>query len=597
MLRAVSVRGLPALTVGWTARIVAPLVLVAAVSAVQRPASEGSAPAGRVTLSIVGTTDLHGRVFPSNGQGGLALLGGYLRNLRAARAADGGAVLLLDAGDTFQGGIASNLSEGALVVDAYNALGYDALAIGNHDFEFGALDSAVGDNARTDLRGALKAAADRARFPFLAANLIDEATGRPVAWPNVRPSTMVETAGLRIGIVGVMTRDGLTMTLAANVEGLRTALLGPTVEAEAGRLRRHGADVVLVLAHAGGKCERFDDPADVSSCDDAAEIFQLARQLPPGLVDAIVGGHSHAAVAHEVAGIPIVQAYSWGRAFARLDLTVERAAGVVSARLFPPQALCGTVDPEGACVAGGTRPPRYETDPVEPDMSVTAAMQPALERVNRWRESSLGIALETPVGRNGDGLESPLGNLFADAIRAAVPGADVAIGLGVRRGGLRADLPAGFLTRGLLYDAYPFDNRVVTLALTGAQLQHALAGAVARGRRGLPSVSGVRVRVACTGLRPEVEIRRLSGAPVGPTDRLIVATTDFFAARASFGPPRPLPETPLAAGLMVRTAAAGWMTARGGRLRAADLATPLRWEAVDGGACLARDELGSSPAR
>ena len=71
--------------------------------------------AGRVTLSIVGTTDLHGRVFPRDGHGGLALLGGYLRNLRAARAADGGAVLLLDAGDTFQGGIASDISEGLLV--------------------------------------------------------------------------------------------------------------------------------------------------------------------------------------------------------------------------------------------------------------------------------------------------------------------------------------------------------------------------------------------------------------------------------------------------------------------------------------------------
>ena len=68
------------------------------------------------------------------------MLGGYIDNLRAARAADGGAVLVLDAGDTFQGGIESNLSEGAMVVDAYNAIGYAALAIGNHDFDFGSVD-------------------------------------------------------------------------------------------------------------------------------------------------------------------------------------------------------------------------------------------------------------------------------------------------------------------------------------------------------------------------------------------------------------------------------------------------------------------------
>ena len=295
------------------AALVAASVLLAGLAlAGQDPSTDPDGAAGRVTLSIVGTTDLHGRVFPNGGRGGLALLGGYLRNLRAAREADGGAVLLLDAGDTFEGGIASNISEGALVVDAYNALGYDALAIGNHEFDYGALDTASADGGTLDMRGALKAAAARARFPFLAANLIDATTGRQVEWPNVRPSTLVDAAGLRVGIVGVMTRYGLTRTLAANVQGLDTTALEPAVEHEERRPRRRGADLVLVLAHAGGACFRFDDPTDLSSCDDDAEIFQLARRLPPGLDDAIVAGHTHRAVAHEVAGIPIIQAIRGG---------------------------------------------------------------------------------------------------------------------------------------------------------------------------------------------------------------------------------------------------------------------------------------------
>mgnify|MGYP001399609987 CR=1 FL=1 len=169
---------------------------------------------------------------------------------------------------------------------------------------------------------------------------------------------------------------------------------------------------------------------------------------------------------------------------------------------------------------------------MEPDESVTRAMQPALGRVNRWRETPLGISLETRVERNRDGLESPLGNLFADALRAAVPGGDVAIGLGARRGGLRADLPAGPLTRGSLYDAFPFDNRVVSREWTGAQLRHALASVVARPRRGLPGVSGVRVVVTCKGMTPEVEVLRPTGEPIGHAEELVVVTTDFFAARA-----------------------------------------------------------------
>ena len=585
----------------WWPPLVCSAALVAAVIplagsvawGMQEPAADPGGATGRVTLSIVGTTDLHGRVFTDNGRGGVALLGGYLRNLRAARASDGGAVLLLDAGDTFESGIASNISEGALVVDAYNALGYDALAVGNHEFDYGAVDTASSNPAGTpDMRGALKAAAARARFPFLAANLIDAATGSPVRWPNVRPSTLVDAAGLRVGIVGVMTRYGLTRTIAANVQGLDTTALGPAVESEARRLRRRGADLVLVLAHAGGACFRFDDPTDLSSCDDDAEIFQLARRLPPGLVDAIVAGHTHRAVAHEVAGIPIVQAHSHGRTFARVDLTVERGIGVVAARLFPPQAVCASVAADGwSCATDGGAPASYENAPVHPDPTVVAAMQPALARVNRWRAEPLGVTLDTPLPRNPDGIESPLGNLFADALRAAVPGADLAIGMGGRRAGLRRDLPAGALTRGPLYDVFAFDNRVVTLVMTGAQVQQALARELtrelARSRRGIPSVSGIRARVTCAGNGRQLEIVRLSGARIGPEETLVVATTDFFARRAARDDIAVPPAAALASAPLVREAVADWLGARGGRLKAADLVTPPRWEAPEGGACLA----------
>ena len=98
---------------------------------------EAQPAAATVTLSIVGTNDLHGGILARDGRGGVALLGGYVRNLRAARARDGGAVLLIDAGDMFQGTLESNAMEGAPVVAAYNALGYTAAAVGNHEFDFG----------------------------------------------------------------------------------------------------------------------------------------------------------------------------------------------------------------------------------------------------------------------------------------------------------------------------------------------------------------------------------------------------------------------------------------------------------------------------
>src|SRR5262245_56657627 len=106
---------------GWIASAGVALICLTLGAAAQAPRDD--AQPRSVTLSIVGTSDLHGEAFPRNGRGGLPLLAGYVNNLRAARVADSGAVLLIDSGDTYQGNIESNLSEGALVVDAYNAMG------------------------------------------------------------------------------------------------------------------------------------------------------------------------------------------------------------------------------------------------------------------------------------------------------------------------------------------------------------------------------------------------------------------------------------------------------------------------------------------
>src|ERR1051325_2869885 len=116
-------------------------------AAAKPPASPPTKP---VTLSIMGTNDLHGALER------LPLLAGYLANLRAARAADGGGVVLVDGGDMFQGTLESNLGEGADVVAAYNRIGYAAVAIGNHEFDYGPIGPAVIAAPGDDPRGALK---------------------------------------------------------------------------------------------------------------------------------------------------------------------------------------------------------------------------------------------------------------------------------------------------------------------------------------------------------------------------------------------------------------------------------------------------------
>jgi len=541
-------------------------------------------------LSIVGTNDVHGYIFDNRGRGGVAVLGGYVKNLRAARAADGGAVMLLDAGDTYQGGIESDMSEGALVIDAYNAMGYTAAAIGNHDFEFGDVD-VPGRlvNQTIDPRGTLKALAVRARFPMLAANLFDTDTGKPVTWPNVSPSTIVDIAGIKVGIIGGMTVDALRVTLAAHVRGLKVASLETTVTDEAKRLRERGATVVVATLHAGGRCTTFIDPRNLDSCDDPSEVFDLARALPPGLVDAIIAGHTHSGLAHEVNGIPIVEANSLGQQFSRIDLVIDRQTKRrLASRPYAPHDLCLAVDPgtdrcpptNDARVKAARVPAQYEGRVVQPDPAIADAMAPQLARVKEMRAVPIGITLETTVGRAGD-FESAVGNLFADAVLESSAGADVAINNN-GRGGLRADLPPGPLTFGALYDVFTFDNRLVHLSLTGAELRQVFENEVRQGRRAAIGISGLHVQVQCGGSEIGINLVRPSGHAVASDEQLQVVTTDQLASGGFFGilpsVRRTLdigPTMPL-----LREVVASWLQRRGGTLRDTQFVDPEhpRWD-------------------
>lgn len=468
-----------------------------------------------VTISIVGTNDLHGHL------DALPILGGYLANLRRARAESGGAVVLLDGGDMFQGTIESNLAEGAPVVQAYAALGYDAVAIGNHEFDYGPVGpDATAKRPGDDPRGALHARIAEAGFPFLSANLT-LATG---AAPDLgAPAVMIERAGVTIGIIGGSTEQTPRTTIAANVADLAFTPLADAVATQARRLRERGADLVVLTAHAGGKCTAFEDPAVTTSCAEDEEIMDVARALPPGLVDVIVGGHTHQAMAHRVHGIAIIESYALGVAFGRVDVVVDPATGEIqSSTIHPPQRLCTAKDagPDSASCAPGP----YEGAPVVPDAAVATIIAEPLARAKVLRDRPLGPTLtaEFEAART---RECALGNLFTELMLAARPGHDVAI---MNGGGLRAPLPAGPLHYGALYEAFPFDNRFATVRMTAAELRAALAGMLAHDGSYF-SIAGIHATARCRGGALEVTLSRGKGRAIRDAETLEILTTDFLA--------------------------------------------------------------------
>lgn len=495
------------------------LGLAAACSGRQSRASRASTAGRRVVLSIVGTSDLHGRLAM------LPWLAGHVANLRRARASDGGAVLLVDGGDLFQGTVESNLNEGAAVIQAYNAMGYAAAAIGNHEFDYGPEGEATFARApNDDPRGALRARAREAHFPFLSANIVDAQTGATPAWDNVRATALVEAGGLRVGLVGVSTEATPATTLAANFRGLAMRPLAETIAARAAALRAEGASVVVVLAHAGGGCRFFDHPTNLRSCDASEEIFEVARALPQGSVDAIVAGHTHRGIAHVVNGIPVIESFANGKALGRVDLTVDASTGrVLRYAMQQPRALCGDIareepDPE-RCT-----PEPYEGAPVAPDAAVAAVIAPALTAARAVRERPLGVRVETAVRTNYRN-ESALTNLVADMMRAGVHGADVAL---TNAGGVRVDLAPGDLDYGHLYAALPFDNRLVTVHMRASELRAILADN-ARGDSGTLALSGARAVATCNGPTLTVQITRDNGRSIADDAVLTVATSDYLA--------------------------------------------------------------------
>lgn len=475
---------------------------------------------GALTISIVGTNDLHGALER------LPLFAGYVDNLRAARAADGGGVVLLDAGDMFQGTLESNLNEGAEVIRAYNELGYTAAAVGNHEFDFGPEGpAATPASIEDDARGALKARAREARFPLLVSNISDAQSGNRISWPNMPPSTLVEVAGIKIGIIGASTEATPYTTMPANFAGL--IMKPPTVVAiteQARALRTQGAQVIVVTAHIGSRCAHVDRPTDLSSCDRDEELFEVIEELPAGTVDVIVAGHTHAAIAHRINDIAVIESYSSGRAFGRVDLRVSPDGHVTATKIHPPRMLCegeadGNPMPLARCTPGD-----YEGTPVIPSGSVQAIVEQAVAAAASRRDEKLGPRL-TATATRAYATESAVGNWFVDLMLQANPGTQVALTNG---GGLRADMPAGELTYGHLFEAMPFDNRFALVDLKGAHLRRLVSSNLQRAGAIL-SWGGLTAKARCKAGALDLQIF-VGGKPLVDTRSYRLVTSDFLAS-------------------------------------------------------------------
>jgi len=418
--------------------------------------------------------------------GGAAHIKTMVDGIRAQEAERGVPVFLFDSGDMFTG-LLARLTYGEVMMEMMTTLGYDAMAVGNHEFDYGS------DNFLEQLR--------RVPFPVLSVNTFWKGTD----FLYTRPHAIVERDGFRIGVVGAIGQDAMSVVLPSLVADLEFRDPIPYTRASVEELEPR-VDMIVVLAHQGKTGPmQSDQEADPEVWRDFDEDIELTTVVPG--IDLFLGGHAHRGIdppyVNPETGTIISQTFGHATRLGVFRLWVDTETGKVT---------------------------RHEGGLVTP-YSADHAPDPTMQKKMQAFKDTHRDQIEPVVGELSARLirkyrrESSLGNFVTDVMRDST-GADVAL---TNAGGLRADLADGPVTLGAIRDALPFLNSVVTVELKGEELIEILEQGFSL-ERGMIQASGI---VADIDFSRPIGSRLVSleieGEPVDPGLTYTVTTNSFLA--------------------------------------------------------------------
>lgn len=462
-------------------------------------------------LTVVSTNDFHGSMVGqvyswSHGDmvGGAEWLAGYLNIIRQENPQG---IIYLDAGDAMHGQLISNYFLGVPVIEAFNKMNMMAMSVGESDFNWGL--------------NVLQDRYDQADFPFLGANIFfkkehgnsDHGHGGKPHW--VKPYIVREVNGIKVGIIGLANPNTSMYLNPSTVGDLMFSepleyISEKILEAEA-----EGATIIVLLAHIGGNWPAFEEG-----------IMDLACGVDSTKVDLIVSGHTHSRIDDVLCDIPVVQAYSNGTAFSRVDFTVDMATGEAVSYVmnYNPTTTYQTY------FGNPAQYQRWDTGnwvEVVPDAEVKSIVDFYQAAIDDVLNQVIGETT-SPITRNYR-YESVMGDWLTDILRVYDDKIDFALYNG---GSLRADINSGPITFGEVYDALPFDNTLVIVELDGSELRQVLEEGIT-GSNGLAQVSGLKFVFdydAPIGNRIIGNIIDLStGLPIDNLTTYYIGVNDFMA--------------------------------------------------------------------
>lgn len=431
-----------------------------------------------IEVKLLGINDFHGqlssRAVGTRPAGGAAVLAAYLDN---ASAQAKGNAFIIHAGDH----VGASPPNSALLQDepaisVLNLLANDGClpfklqrrlpdwlqshvqgrcnvvgTLGNHEFDEGSVELlrliAGGDHPDGPF---LDNAWDGARFPYVSANVLSTATGKPLLPPY---TIKLLEGGVRLGIIGAVLKETPTIVTPTGVAGLKFIDEVDAINAAARELRGQGIRTIVVTIHQGIRQTSYEGPTDPGVQGLTGPIVDIVKRLDDE-VDLVISGHAHGFTNALIANsngkqILVTQAFSAGTAYGDVDLSISRNSGDVVEK---SAAIVTTWADQGAGLS--------------PDPEVAAVVAAADQRVAPLVNQLIGMAQTAATRSENAAGESTLGNLIADAQRV-VTGAQFAF---MNPGGIRAELDAGEVIWGDLFTIQPFANDLVSLDLTGAQV-------------------------------------------------------------------------------------------------------------------------------
>ncbi len=469
---------------------IAAIALVSVFAIVNRSATAAAQNDDLQHVIVLHTNDIHGQILPLPATwlvdkdpipntGGLERVGFHIERIRADAEAQGIPIFVFDAGDWFQGTPEGAIDKGALFIDAMQHVSWDAMVVGNHEFDHGV------ETTHKLFEGS--------KLPMVMANATYP-KGKP--FPNVEPWRIIESGGLRVAAVGILSDHTPAMTHSSTRElvwkGHTEALRAAIKELE--KLpKRKRVDLIIPITHIGIDQDRV-----------------LAKDFPE--LPLIVGGHSHTVLrkgARE-GNTRIVQAGSKGRSIGRVDLYLDPHTKEVKRSFASLIDLLD--DPEGE----------------HANPKLKAACANLVKRTEEEWDKTVGTLTADLVRRGPNYSSTPAGNLVCDLMRART-GADVSFN---NRGGIRATLEAGEVTRRDLFNVLPFDNALVTLQVSGTDLMDIIKNGIERDGTGI-EFSGLLVKVNLEGERAKITGVDVGGEPLDPERTYAITTNSFLADGAS----------------------------------------------------------------